>query len=311
MRVLITGGTGTIGRRLGEHLGQYAHTALVVSRQPYRPATLPARIAFARWDGQTAAGWGQLVEQADAIVNLAGAGIAAARWTNKRKKLIQDSRVKAGQAVVEAMRAAANRPKVLIQASAVGYYGPHRAEVITEASGPGQDFLAEVCRAWEASTEAVEALGVRRVIIRTGVVLDRRGGALPKLLLPFRLFAGGPAGSGRQWISWIHYADEVSAIRFLLENEQTHGPFNLTAPDPLTNGQFAKAIGQAMQRPAFTPAPGFALKLMLGEMATVLLEGQRVAPQRLQELGFQFEFPTAGAALADLLAVERPRPPSG
>jgi uncharacterized protein (TIGR01777 family) len=305
MRVLITGGTGTVGRRLVEHLFQQVHTAIVVSRQAYKPATLPAKITFARWDGQTAAGWGHLVNEADAIVNLAGAGLADARWTDERKKLIKDSRAQAGQAVVEAIRAAENKPKVLIQASAVGYYGPHRDGVISEESGPGSDFLADVCRAWEASTEAVEALGVRRVIIRSGVVLDTHGGAFPRLLLPFRLFAGGPVGSGRQWFPWIHYHDEVSAIRFLIENKSASGPFNLAAPNLLTNRQLVKVIGQTMKRPAFFPVPALALKLAFGEMASVLLEGQPVAPNRLQTLGFEFKYPTAEAALANLLSAKQ------
>lgn len=301
MRVLIIGGTGTVGRRLVEHLFDHTHTAIVVSRQPYKPATLPAKITFARWDGRTAEGWGDLVEEADAVVNLAGAGLADARWTEERKRIIKESRTQPGQAVVEAIQAAAKKPKVLIQASAVGYYGPHKDGVITEAHGHGKDFLADVCQVWEASTEPVERLGVRRVIIRSGVVLDMRGGAFPRMLLPFRLFAGGPVSSGKQWLPWIHYLDEVSAIRFLIENEDASGSFNLTAPNPVTNGEFARVIGKTMKRPAFFPAPALALKLIFGEMATVLLEGQQVVPKRLQEMGFEFKYPTADEALEDLL----------
>lgn len=301
MRVLITGGTGTVGRRLVDHLFDHKHTALVISRQPYKPATLPAKITFAQWDSRTAEGWGHLMEEADAVVNLAGAGLADARWTEERKEIIKNSRVQAGQAVVEAIRAAEKKPRVVIQASAIGYYGPRQNETITEENKSGADFQAEVCRQWEASTEAVEAMGVRRVIIRTGPVLDLRGGALPRMVMPFRFFVGGPVGSGKQWFSWIHYHDVVRAIRFLLENEEAGGPFNLTAPNPVTNGQFAKAIGRTMKRPALFPVPGFVLKLLFGEMASVLLEGQRVIPHRLQELGFEFKYPTADEALADLL----------
>jgi uncharacterized protein (TIGR01777 family) len=301
MRVLITGGTGTVGRRLVDHLFDHKHTAIVISRQPYKPATLPAKITFAQWDSQTAEGWGHLIEEADAVVNLAGAGLADARWTEERKEIIKNSRVQAGQSVVEAIRAAEKKPKVVIQSSAVGYYGPRQDETITEENESGDDFQAEVCRQWEASTEAVEAMGVRRVIIRTGPVLDLRGGALPRMVMPFRFFVGGPVGSGKQWFSWIHYHDVVSAIRFLMENEAASGPFNLTAPNPVTNAQFAKAIGRTMKRPALLPVPGFVLKLLFGEMASVLLEGQQVVPRSLQELGFAFKYPTADEALADLL----------
>lgn len=302
MQIVIIGGTGTIGRRLVLHLIQGGHVVKVVSRQPYKPASLPAKIIFASWDGKSAAGWGHLVEGADAVVNLAGAGIADAKWSDERKREIRDSRVNAGKAVVEAIAAASVKPKVLIQASAVGYYGAHNnGTVLTEDSSPGSDFLGQTCREWEDSTKAVEAMGVRRVIIRTGVVLDMEGGALPKMVMPFRFLAGGPIGSGAQWFPWIHYYDQVEAIRFLIENEAAAGPVNLTAPNPLRNRDFAKAIGRVMGRPAFAPAPEFVFKAIFGEMSTVLLDGQQALPKRLQEWGYQFKFPTAEAALKDIL----------
>ncbi|NJN93870.1 MAG: TIGR01777 family protein [Anaerolineales bacterium] len=303
MQILIAGGTGTIGRRLVYHLLQYGHVVKVVSRQPFRPANLPAKIVFAEWDGKSAQGWGNLVEGADAVVNLAGAGIADEAWTEARKKEIEESRVNAGKAVVEAISAASVKPKVLIQSSAVGYYGvQNNDQVLTEDTPPANDFLGRTCQAWEASTAAVEALGVRRVIIRTGVVLDMQGGALPKMVLPFRFFAGGPIGNGRQWFPWIHYCDEVEAIRFLIQTEAASGPFNLTAPNPVRSSELAKAIGKVMKRPAFAPAPAFAFKTMFGEMATVLLDGQQAVPKRLQELGYQFKFSQVEAALRDVLA---------
>ncbi|MBI1882016.1 MAG: TIGR01777 family protein [Chloroflexi bacterium] len=302
MQIVITGGTGTIGRRLVHHLLQHGHVVKVISRQPFKPANLPAKIMFAQWDGKTAEGWGSLVDGADAVVNLAGAGIADEPWTEARKKVIEESRVNAGKAVVEAIRAASARPKVLIQASGAGYYGPQNNDkVISEDNPPGNDFLARVCQAWEASTEAAEALGVRRVIFRGAPVLDMQGGALPKLVLPFRFFAGGPIGRGKQWFPWIHYQDVVEAIRFLIQTESASGPFNLAAPNPLRNRQFARLVGKVMKRPAFAPAPSLAFKIMFGEMSTVLLDGQQVAPKRLQELGYQFKFPEAEAALRDLL----------
>jgi len=302
MHVLITGGTGTIGRRLINELFKHQHTVTIISRQKYRPAALPAKVGFAQWDGNTPEGWGHLVEEADAIINLAGAGLADERWTDERKREIRDSRSDTGHAVTEAIRAASKKPAVLIQASAIGYYGPQTSGVLTESSPPGKGFSASVCVDWENSTKEVEDMGVRRVIIRSGVVLDMAGGALPKMLIPFRLVvAGGAIGSGRQWFSWIHYLDEVQAIRFLMEHETAAGPFNLTAPNPLRNGQFAQVIGKVMHRPSLAPAPAFVFKLMFGEMAEVLLEGQHVVPNRLTELGYEFKFPTAEEALTDLL----------
>jgi uncharacterized protein (TIGR01777 family) len=189
---------------------------------------------------------------------------------------------------------------VVVQSSAVGYYGPHGDEEVTENSPSGDDFLAEVCRDWEAATAAVEGLGLRRVIIRTGIVLAREGGALPPMARPFRFFVGGPVGDGRQWLPWIHRADEAGAIRYLIESSEAAGPFNLSAPNPLTSRDFAHALGRALGRPSALPAPAFALKALFGEMSTVLLDGQRVLPRRLTALGYPFRFPTVDAALADL-----------
>jgi uncharacterized protein len=302
MRILITGGTGTIGDRLVDHLISHGHALTIVSRQAYKPAHLPAKLTFIQWDGQTAAGWGRHLAEADAVVHLAAANLADAPWTDKRKKIIRASRVDSGRAVVEAFEAAEKKPAVLIQASAVGYYGVHDDErELTEESDPGSDFLAGICREWEASTEPVEKLGVRRVIIRTGVVFDPQGGALPKMMMPFRFFVGGPVGSGSQWMSWIHHLDTVNAIRFLIENEAARGPFNLTAPNPVRNREFAKAVGKQLKRPSLIPAPAFVLERMYGEMATVVLEGQRVIPKRLQELGYPFKFPDLDAALLSLV----------
>jgi uncharacterized protein (TIGR01777 family) len=209
----------------------------------------------------------------------------------------------AGQAVVEAIKAAEQKPAVLIQSSAVGYYGPREDdEPVTEADEAANDFLARICVDWEASTAEVESMGVRRVIIRTGVVLSTKGGALPRQMLPFQFFAGGPLGSGDQWYPWIHLADEVAAIRFLIENEDASGAYNLAAPTPVTNAEFSKALGKAMNRPSVVPAPAFAFKLAFGEASTVLLDGQRAVPARLQEAGFDFQFGMVDPALEDLLS---------
>jgi hypothetical protein len=301
MRIIITGGTGLIGRQLAKSLAGDGHEVIALSRNPSQATGMPAGVRVERWDAKTPAGWAQLADGAGAIVNLAGESLAEGRWTEARKRAIVDSRVNAGKAVVEAIRAAAQKPAVLVQSSAVGYYGPRGKEEITEDAKPGSDFSAKVCVDWEASTQAVEALGVRRPVIRTGIVLSPDGGALPRMLLPFKFFAGGKLGSGEQGFPWIHMADEVAAIRFLIDTAGASGPFNLTAPNPPTNAEFAKAIGQAMGRPAAVPAPGFAMKAAFGEMSTVLLDGQRAVPQRLLGLGYTFRFGDSVAALRDIL----------
>lgn len=306
-RVIITGGTGLIGRRLAADLVEGGYEVIVLSRNPGRATNLPAGVQAVAWDARTAVGWGELAEGAAAIVNLAGENIGESRWSEERKRRILESRLNAGAAVVEAVKAAGTKPRVVIQSSAVGYYGPRGDEVVTEETPPGDDFLANVCKQWEASTAAVETMGVRRAVIRTGVVLSTEAGALPRLLLPFRLFAGGRLGSGRQWWPWIHIADEVRAIRFLIETETAQGPFNLCAPNPLTNAEFGRVLGRVMGRPAVLPAPAFAIRLVFGEMATVVLDGQRVVPHRLQEMGFDFLFPEAEAALRNLLGKSRER----
>ncbi len=302
MRIMIAGGTGLIGSALANSLVGSGCEVTVLTRSPERHQPFASEgVRLQEWDGESAEGWGHLVSQADAIVNLAGAGIADGRWTTSRKEQIRESRVRAGQALVTAIRDADTVPNVLIQSSAVGYYGPADDRILDEQASPGTDFLARVCVDWESSTEAVASMGVRRVVIRTGVVLSAEGGALPRMTLPFRLFAGGPLGSGKQYFPWIHIADEVAAIRFLLEREQASGPFNLAAPNPPSNREFVRDLGRVMGRPSLMPTPSFALRLLFGEMSTVLLDGQRAVPSRLQEAGYEFIFPEPVAALRDLL----------
>jgi hypothetical protein len=306
MRIIITGGSGLIGRALTASLAADKHEVIVLSRDPEWVVGLPKGARAVQWDGRSAAGWGSLADGADAIVNLAGESVAgesilSMRWTAARKKRILESRLNAGKAVVEAVRSAKNKPKVLIQSSAVGYYGPRNGADLEEDAPAGNDFLANVCKQWEAATAEVEKLGVRRAIIRTGVVLSTEGGVLPLQMLPFKLFAGGPIGSGAQAYPWIHIADEVGAIRFLIETEAASGVFNLTAPEPLNNKEFGQVLGRVMGRPAFIPTPGFVFKIAFGEVSTLLLDGQRPIPSRLTGLGYQFKFPAAEAALRDLL----------
>ncbi len=235
------------------------------------------------------------------MVHLAGENIAGGRWSEERKRRIRGSRVRSSAAVAEAFRRLERRPPVLIQASAVGYYGARGDERLDERAQAGDDFLGRVCSAWEEASAAVEELGVRRAVLRTGIVLSTTGGALPRMLLPFRLFAGGPVGSGEQWFPWIHIEDEVGAIRFLLERESASGPFNLTAPNPLTNRDFSRVLGRVLRRPSLLPTPAFALRLLFGEMSTLLLDGQRAIPSRLLEEGYGFRFPKAEEALRDLV----------
>ncbi len=314
MRVIITGGTGLIGRALSANLAADGHEVIVLSRSPERAAALPTGVRAERWDGRTAAGWASLAEGAHAIVNLAGASLSGAglfpsRWTEERKRLIRDSRVSAGRAVVEAVTLAQKKPSVLVQASGIGTYGHRGDEVVTEETAFGDDFLARfVAEEWEPSTAAVEQMGVRRVITRNGVVLSQRAGALRPMLLQFRLFAGGPIGSGRQWLPWIHPVDMAAALRFLIDREDANGAFNTTSPNPVTNTQFARTLGRVMHRPSLVPLPGFAMKLAFGEVAELLLTGQRGVPRRLLELGFAFRFPDAEAALADILRASNGRP---
>lgn len=302
MRVIVAGGTGLIGQALVDSLHQDGHEVIVLGRNPNKTSGLPAGVKITVWDAKTANGWGHLADGAGAIINLAGASIAGEgflpeRWSDEKRRAIRDSRVNAGQAITAAVAAAKVKPNVVIQSSAVGYYGAQGDEQITEDAPAGNDFLADVTKVWEDSTARVEDLGVRRAVIRTGVVLSRKGGALPRMALPFQLFAGGYFGSGKQYMSWIHLDDEIGAIRFLIDNPNGSGAFNLTAPNPVTNKQLAQVLGETMKRPLVAPVPGFAMKAAFGEVTTVVLDGQRVLPKRLLELGYSFKYSTIQQAL--------------
>jgi uncharacterized protein (TIGR01777 family) len=301
MRIVITGGSGLIGSAVAREMGSAGHEIVVLTRNTSKVGPLPPGTRAAQWDGKTPGDWAKLLDGDTAIVHLAGDPIAEGRWTEEKKRRIRDSRIESGRAVLEAVRQAKAKPRALLQGSAVGYYGDAGDEVVTESHPPGDDFLAQVCVEWEASTAEVASFGVRRPVLRTGIVLSREGGALPRMALPFRLLAGGPLGDGRQWLPWIHEADEVGAIRFLIEREDADGPFNLTAPEPLTSRDFSRALGQVLHRPSFAPAPGFALRVLLGEMADALLHGQRAVPRRLLDLGYVFRYPEALGALRNLL----------
>jgi uncharacterized protein (TIGR01777 family) len=300
MRVLIAGGTGMIGTALTKSLLADGHSVCVLTRDP-ATAHLPKGATALRWDGRTPAGWGGELSRTDAVVNLVGERLSKWPWTKAQKTRFWDSRVDGGRALTDAIRSASPRPKVLIQASGVNYYGPHGLEPVTEADAAGGDFLANLCLAWEASTLPVEEMGLRRAIIRTAVVLSAQEGILPLMMLPVKLFAGGSLGGGKFGMPWIHLEDEVAAIRFLLENDRANGAFNLTSPVPTSSGDFLRAVARALHRPYWLPVPGFALRILLGEMSVLVLEGQFLHPQRLLELGFRFKFERDTDALKVLL----------
>jgi uncharacterized protein (TIGR01777 family) len=301
MRVIITGGTGLIGRALTDSLVYDGHEAIILSRSPERAAGLPSGARAVRWDARTAEGWGHLADGADVIVNLVGQTIGSWPWTADRKRRIRDSRVHAGQAVVQAVEEAEVKPRVLVQASGISYYGDRGDVAVTEDTAPGDSFLAQVAIEWEDVVSPVESMGVRRASLRSALVLSLEGGAFPLMLLPFRFFVGGTLGSGRQWLPWVHIVDEVRAIRFLIDHEGAVGPFNVSAPGVLTHAEFAKVAGRVLRRPAVMRVPEFVLRPILGEMSMLLLEGQRAVPQRLTELGFEFRFPDMESALRDLV----------
>ena len=306
-RILIAGGTGLLGRALAHRLVEAGREVVLLSRAAAGPAptpNLPAGCRVVAWDARSANGWLDLAEGAAAIVNLAGESIAGGRWTGKRKARIRGSRLQATAAVVEAIARSRTPPRVLVQASAVGYYGDRGDEILEEGSAAGDGFLAETARDWEAASAEVERFGVRRVWVRSGVVLAREGGAFPKMALPFRLGAGAILGSGRQWMPWIHLEDEVAALQFVIENAAARDAMNFAAPALVTQAEFARELAQALHRPLLLRAPALALRIGLGEMAALVLDSQRVVPRRLLELGFRFRFPKLGGALADLC---RPR----
>jgi uncharacterized protein (TIGR01777 family) len=288
MRVLLTGGTGFIGGAVARALRGAGHDVTIVSRQP---GYVPAKAIS--WDGVRAA-----MHETDAVVNLAGEGIADGRWTAARRHEIVASRVDATRAIVGAMAESPSRPKVLVNASATGFYGAHGDEVLDETAGPGEGFLADVCRTWEAEAFRAQALDVRVAALRIGIVLGPDGGALAKMLTPFRAAVGGRLGSGKQWMSWIHRDDVVGLVLAALDGAAYGGPVNATAPTPVRNRDFTAALAAAVHRPAVMPVPGLVLRLALGEMAELLLTGQRVVPAVATAAGYAFKYPELGPAIA-------------
>lgn len=297
MHILLTGGTGLIGRALCRHWARQGHQLTVWSRTPQQVEALC---------GAGVRGVGRLEELGDepldAVVNLAGAPIADRPWTRKRKALLWASRITLTEQLLSWLASRGQKPRVLLSGSAVGWYGDGGERELDEDSiQVTDDFAAQLCGAWEETALRAEDLGIRVVLLRTGLVLAREGGFLKRLLLPFKLGLGGPLGSGRQWMPWIHISDQIALIDFLLQQEQARGPYNACAPTPVRNREFSRALGRELHRPACMPAPAFALRLALGELSELLLGGQRALPTRLQAEGFSFRFTHLDVALADLL----------
>ena len=301
MRIVVAGGTGFLGSALSHALVQDGHQLTVLTRGPDSSTAPDGKVRRVRWDAATPdRAWSSVVDGADAVINLAGESIAGRRWSASQKQRILDSRVSATRALVQAIASAQKAPATFVSGSAVGYYGPLGDQIVTEDYPAGSDFLADVCRAWEAEAQTARPFS-RVVCVRTGLVLAKDGGALGKMLLPFKLGAGGPLGSGRQYMPWIHRRDWVDLVRWSMLTASVDGPVNATGPAPVTNAEFTKSLGRALHRPAFMPAPAFALRLVFGEMAdALLLSGQRAVPQKAERNGFQFQFRTLEAALAEI-----------
>ncbi|MBD8071218.1 TIGR01777 family oxidoreductase [Bacillus sp. PS06] len=299
MFIAIAGGTGFIGSALTTHFLQHGHTVYIFSRGNSETSDHP-NLIYVKWLGPDDHPENQ-IDRLDVFINLAGESINSGRWTTERKARIMETRIVATNAVIDLLRHLPNKPSLLINASAIGIYGTSLNETFDEQTTTyGNDFLAETVVAWEAHAKKAEDLGIRVAFVRFGIVLDKHGGALPKMVMPYRFMVGGNVGSGEQWLSWIHIDDVVRSIQFII-TEQLSGPFNITAPTPEKMESFGKSIGRNANKPHWIPVPSFALKILLGEMSTLVLEGQRVLPKRLMDSGFQFKYEKLDEALKSIL----------
>jgi len=297
MRILITGASGLIGNALTKHFDEKGHELLLASRGE------PKSDREIEWTVDDGFAEPERLEGLDAVIHLAGESVSALRWTDEKKAAIRNSRVDGTRSVVDALSRLRSRPKTFISGSAVGFYGDRDDEILTESSVAGDNFLAQTSREWEAESRRAEDAGIRTVLLRTGIVLSKDGGALATMLLPFKMGVGGVVGDGKQWMSWISLADEVLAIEFVLEHEEIRGAVNLTSPNPVTNQEFTSVLGEVLYRPTFIPLPEFAVSMLLGEMGDeLLLSSTRVEPKRLIDAGFTFEYPDLKPALEHALA---------
>ncbi len=302
MHIVMTGGTGFIGRALCTALFQIGHRITILTRHAREASQLLGAIVSAvEWNGREAGAWEHCLEGADAVINFAGAPIGEARWTDERKRLLTDSRVLTTRLLVGAMSRRSSQPQTLISASGIGYYGASDDRVLDEGAARGRGFLADLCLAWEAEALRAAELGARVVILRTGMVLERDGGALQKMLLPFRIFAGGPILPGTQWVSWIHRRDHVGLIQWALTTPGVSGPLNAVAPGAVTMNQFCETLGRVLRRPSWLPVPGLALQVALGELGTLMTTGQRVSPAKALSAGYVYHYPTLEPALRAIL----------
>ena len=309
MRIFLAGGTGKIGARLVPRMLKRGDTVVALSQSAAKvKEKFGDRVEAVEGDPTQPGPWMAKVSGCDGVVNLVGEDIFARRWNDEFKRVLRDSRLQSTARMVEAVQSASAKPEVLVQGSAIGYYGDRGDETITEdspAAPAGTDFLADLCVEWERAAVPAETAGTRLVLLRTGVVLDREGGALKTMWTPFKMFVGGKVGSGRQWVSWIHHADEVGLILFALDNGAVRGPLNGVAPNPVTNKQLAKALGGAMGRPSFFPTPGFMIRMMLGEVAGLVTTGARILPKKALDNGYVFKYPLIDGGMAELVAAAR------
>lgn len=298
MRIAITGGTGLVGKALTESLRADGHDLFILTRNPQNG--YQKGVAYVKWLSEDEDPASE-IEAVDVIINLAGESINSGRWSDERKARIVNSRISATNEVVSILKCLKEKPKLLINASGIGFYGTSTVDTFTEANEKaGNDFLAQTVEKWEAATLEARELGVRTVFARFGVILDKKDGALPRIALPYHLFAGGTVGSGDQWLSWIHIKDVVHGLRHVIDSTDLSGPVNFCAPEAVTMKSFGKTLGSVLNRPHWIPAPSFALQLLLGEMSMLVLEGQRVIPEKLLKSGFSFTFPTLEEALHNI-----------
>lgn len=304
MRITVAGGSGFIGRRLVQVLLEQNHTVQVLSRDPATTAKTLAsspRLGTAGYNPLDPTSWADKLQGSDGVINLVGAPLAGVRWTPERKAEIRRSRVEVTAALVQGLAQLDQKPQVLINSSAIGYYGPRDDTALVETSAPGEGFLAQLTQDWESAAQPAQELGIRVVMLRTGIVLAAEGGALAQMVGPFQAFMGGPIGQGSQWLSWIHRDDLVKLIVFALQTEGVSGVLNGTAPEPLTMADFCHTLGQVMGRPSWLPVPEIALEMLFGEAAQVVLTGQRVLPAAAEAAGFQFTYPQLKSALTEIL----------
>lgn len=303
MKVVVSGGTGFVGQALCRSLVRHGMNVTVLSRIPLPARTGPdSPIQIVTWDGRTAGSWERELDAASAVINLAGEPIAAGRWTPERKRLIVDSRVNATRLLARALSRASDKPRVFISASGVGYYGTSPDRLFDERDGPGSDFFADLCRSWEGAAFEAQSPNIRVVCLRIGMVLEQDGGALAKMVPPFRAFVGGPIAPGSQWVSWIHRADLIGLIEWALAHERVLGAVNAVAPGAVTMKEFCGMLGEALKRPSWLPVPGFALRLAFGELASFMTTGQRVVPTVAHESGYRFRYPRLDVALRAIFA---------